>query len=31
MKVEGVYTQNRSLWVRLGEKGGKAYALPSQT
>lgn len=28
MKVEGVYTQNRRLWVRLQEKGGKAHAMP---
>ena len=28
MKVEDVYTQNRRLWVRLREKGGKAYAMP---
>lgn len=28
MKVEDVYTQNRRLWVRLREKGGKAHALP---
>jgi site-specific recombinase XerD len=25
MKVEDVYTQNRRLWVRLREKGGKAH------
>lgn len=31
MKVEDVYTQNRRLWVRLREKGGKAAhdAVPS--
>ena len=31
MKVEDVYTQNRRLWVRLREKGGKRarHALPS--
>lgn len=28
MKVEDVYVQNRRLWVRLHEKGGKAVALP---
>jgi site-specific recombinase XerD len=28
MKVEDVFTQNRRLWVRLREKGGKAHALP---
>jgi site-specific recombinase XerD len=28
MKVEDVYTQNRHLWVRLREKGGKAHAMP---
>jgi len=28
MKVEDVYTQNRRLWVRLHEKGGKAHAMP---
>ena len=28
MKVEDVYTQNRRLWVRLREKGGKAHAMP---
>ena len=28
MKVEDVYTQNRRLWVRLQEKGGKAHAMP---
>ena len=28
MKVEDVYTQNRRLWVRLREKGGKAHAIP---
>ena len=28
MKVEDVYTQNRRLWVRLNEKGGKAHAMP---
>jgi site-specific recombinase XerD len=29
MKREDVYTQNRRLWVRLQEKGGKAHAMPS--
>ena len=29
MKVDDVYTQNRRLWVRLREKGGKAHAMPS--
>jgi site-specific recombinase XerD len=28
MKVEDVFTQNRGLWVRLREKGGKAHAMP---
>lgn len=28
MRVEDVYPQNRRLWVRLNEKGGKAHALP---
>jgi len=28
MKVEDVYTQNRRLWVRLREKGGKHHAMP---
>ena len=28
MKVEDVYVQNRRLWVRLHEKGGKAVTLP---
>ena len=28
MKVEDVFVQNRRLWVRLHEKGGKAVALP---
>ena len=28
MKVEDVYTQQRRLWVRLCEKGGKAHAMP---
>lgn len=28
MNVEDVFTQNRRLWVRLREKGGKAYAMP---
>jgi hypothetical protein len=27
-KVEDVFTQNRRLWVRLHEKGGKPYAMP---
>ena len=26
--VENVYTQNRRLWVRLREKGGKRHAMP---
>jgi integrase len=26
MAVEDVYTQNRRLWVRLREKGGKRHA-----
>jgi hypothetical protein len=26
--VEDVFVQNRRLWVRLREKGGKAYAMP---
>jgi site-specific recombinase XerD len=28
MMVEDVFTQNRRLWVRLREKGGKAHAMP---
>jgi site-specific recombinase XerD len=28
MAVEDVFTQNRRLWVRLREKGGKAHAMP---
>jgi site-specific recombinase XerD len=28
MKVEDVFTQNRRLWVRLQEKGGKAHTMP---
>ncbi len=28
MRVEDVYTQNRRLWLRLQEKGGKQHALP---
>jgi site-specific recombinase XerD len=28
MKVEDVYTQNRRLWVRLYEKGGKRHEMP---
>ena len=28
MKVEDVYTQQRRLWVRLPEKGGKGHAMP---
>ena len=28
MTVEDVYTQNRRLWVRLREKGGKPHAMP---
>jgi integrase/recombinase XerD len=28
MKVEDVYTQNRRLWVRLNEKGGKRHEMP---
>lgn len=28
MRVEDVYVQNRHLWVRLREKGGKAHAMP---
>jgi site-specific recombinase XerD len=28
MKVEDVFTQNRRLWVRLREKGGKVHAMP---
>ena len=28
LKVEDVFTQNRRLWVRLREKGGKAHAMP---
>jgi site-specific recombinase XerD len=28
MRVEDVYPQNRRLWVRLHEKGGKPHAMP---
>jgi len=28
MKVEDVFTQNRRLWVRLHEKGGKDHIIP---
>jgi site-specific recombinase XerC len=28
MSVEDVFTQNRRLWVRLREKGGKRHAMP---
>ena len=28
MKVEDVYAQNRRLWVRLHEKGGKRHEMP---
>ena len=28
MSVEDVYSQNRRLWVRLHEKGGKQHAMP---
>ena len=28
MRVEDVFTQNRRLWVRLREKGGKQHAMP---
>jgi site-specific recombinase XerD len=28
MKVEDVYVQNRRLWVRLNEKGGKCHEMP---
>lgn len=28
MRVEDVYVQNRRLWVRLREKGGKEHAMP---
>lgn len=28
MRVEDVYVQQRRLWVRLSEKGGKAHAMP---
>jgi integrase len=28
MRVEDVYPQNRRLWVRLHEKGGKQHAMP---
>jgi len=28
MRVEDVYTQNRRLWVRLREKGGKRHEMP---
>ena len=28
MKIEDVYVQNRRLWVRLNEKGGKRHEMP---
>jgi integrase len=28
MRVEDVYTQNKRLWVRLREKGGKPHEMP---
>jgi integrase/recombinase XerC len=28
MKVEDVFVQNRRLWVRLREKGGKSHGMP---
>lgn len=28
MRVEDVYTQNRRLWIRLREKGGKRHEMP---
>lgn len=28
MRVEDVFTQNRRLWVRLNEKGGKRHEMP---
>jgi len=28
MTIEDVYAQNRRLWVRLREKGGKRHAMP---
>jgi integrase len=28
MKIEDVFTQNRRLWVRPREKGGKSHAMP---
>lgn len=28
MRVEDVYVQNRRLWVRLNEKGGKRHEMP---
>src|SRR5271169_6713392 len=28
MRVEDVFTQNRRLWIRLHEKGGKQHAMP---
>jgi integrase len=31
MKVEDVYVQNRRLWVRLHEKGGKRHEMPCPT
>jgi hypothetical protein len=31
MIVEDVFRQNRRLWVRLREKGGKRHAMPSTT
>jgi integrase len=31
MRVEDVHAQNRRLWVRLHEKGGKRHAVASQS
>jgi anti-sigma factor RsiW len=28
MRIQDVYTQNRRLWVRLHEKGGKQHTMP---
>nr|WP_255581151.1 hypothetical protein [Caballeronia sp. dw_276] len=28
MRVEDVYVQNKRLWVRLREKGGKQHEMP---
>ncbi len=29
LNVEDIYSQNRRLWVRLHEKGGKQHVMPA--